>query len=266
MVEVVRRLIAVSMVGVVLVVGAVWALQRRLVYFPSQAVPPLPATVEEVHTSTDDGLQLRGWLVRESADDPLLIVFHGNGGTGADRLPLADALTPQGAAVLLAEYRGYGGNPGTPSEEGFTRDAVAWRAWADAHHEGPISYLGESLGAAVATRLATTHPPAALVLRSPFTSLPEVGAVHYPFLPLVSWVLRDRYPVEALIGQVEAPVLIIAGGADSLVPVAQSRAVHDAVTADRRWLEVPGVGHNDLELLAGDRVVDAIADWVLAAT
>ncbi|HUG84814.1 MAG TPA: alpha/beta hydrolase, partial [Euzebya sp.] len=249
----------VVVLGVVIVAGLLWGLQRRLIYFPSQAVALLPGWVEEVETTTGDGLTLRGWVARRDRDEPLLLVFHGNGGTGADRLPLAEALRPHGVAVLLTEYRGYGGNPGTPSEEGLARDAVAWRSWADAHHDGPVAYLGESLGAAVATRLATAAPPAALVLRSPFTSLAAVGGVHYPFLPL-RWLLSDRFEVADRIADVDAPVLVIAGDADEIVPPAQSRAVHEAATQPERLVEVAGARHNDLDMLAGEQVIEAIVD------
>lgn len=253
------RTLLVVVVAVVVVVGLLVGLQRRLVYFPGQAVPAPPPGVAEVVARTGDGLELAGWLSRDHADQPLLLVFPGNAGTRAGRLPLATALRVHGAAVLLADYRGFGGNAGVPSEDGLARDADAWRAWADAHHEGPVAYLGESLGAGVATRLAVASPPSALVLRSPFTSLADVGSVHYPFLP-VRWLLRDRFEVATRIGAVDAPVLVVAGTADEIVPIAQSRAVYAAATAPRRWLEIPGAHHNDLDLLAGPPLIAAIVD------
>ena len=115
--------------------------------------------------------------------------------------------------------------------------------------------FGESLGAAVATRLARERPVAALVLRSPFTSLADVGARHYRFLP-VRTLSRARFPVRDTVGTVTVPVHVVAGGADEVVPASQSRAV--AAAAGASYIEVPGAGHNDPELCHGLLVVDAV--------
>ncbi|NUT46467.1 MAG: alpha/beta hydrolase, partial [Saccharothrix sp.] len=120
-----------------------------------------------------------------------------------------------------------------------------------------LVYFGESLGAAVAAELATAHPPAGLVLRSPFTDLAAVGARHYPFLP-VRWLLLDRFPTERHVARVDAPVTVVLGTSDSIVPPEQSRAV--AAAAGARTVEVAGADHNDRVLLDGSELVDAIVD------
>jgi len=120
-------------------------------------------------------------------------------------------------------------------------------------------YFGESLGAAVATELAREHPPAGLVLRSPFVDLAAVGREHYPFLP-VRALLRDRYPVAELVRRIEVPTTVVYGGGDSIVPPAQSRAVADAAARLHRVVEVPGADHNDLVLLSGEEVVSAVVE------
>lgn len=252
-----KRWFALILLGGVLVAGVLVGLQRQFIYFPGSSLPPPPDGITAVTTTTEDGLVLTGWLARRESDEPLLLVFHGNAGTVADRLPLAEALGPHGVAVLLTGYRGYGGNPGTPSEEGFAQDAVAWQSWARANHDGPLAYLGESIGTGVATRLAVTHPPRAVVLRSPFTSLVDVGQTHYPWLPL-RWLLQDRYGVAERIGQVQAPTLVVAGEADQIVPVSQSRAVFQAATQPKQWLEVTDATHNHPALLNGEEMVNAI--------
>ena len=248
------------MLGVVLLVtGGLWALQRRLVHVPDQHVGPVPAGVEEVTAPTDDGLALRGWLV--PADDPgapLLVVLHGNAGDRADRLPLAEALRPHGIATLLTDYRGYGGNPGRPSEAGLRADARAWRRWAEDHHDGPVALYGGSIGAAPAVWAAAEDPPAALVLRSPFPSLAAVARRQVP-LPGLRWLLRDRYEVLAASGRVTVPTLVVAGTADDLVPAELSWEVADALGGPVERLAVDGAGHNDLALFAGGEVVTAIA-------
>jgi pimeloyl-ACP methyl ester carboxylesterase len=119
-------------------------------------------------------------------------------------------------------------------------------------------YYGESLGSAVVTELAVEHPPAGLVLRSPFVDLASVGRVHYPFLP-VGLLLRDRYPVTEHLARVRVPVTVVLGSRDSIVPSAQSRAVAEAAPRLRQVVEVDA-DHNDRALLDGDTLVDAVAD------
>ena len=260
------RVVAIVAVVVVLVIGLAWAFQRRLVYFPASApVPPagtvLPGAVD-VSFRTDDGLALRAWLVTPRGPDrgTAVLVAPGNAGDRSVRVPFAAALAGRGLTVLLLDYRGYGGNPGGPSEEGLARDAVAARRFLveeRGFQPDRLLYYGESLGCAVVTHLATRHPPAGLVLRSPFTDLASVGRAHYPFLP-VRALLRDRYPVADEIATVQVPVTVVYGGADSVVPPAQSRRVAAAAPALHALVEVPGADHNDRALLDGPALIDAV--------
>jgi fermentation-respiration switch protein FrsA (DUF1100 family) len=176
-------------------------------------------------------------------------------------------LAAKGLAVLLLDYRGYGGNPGAPSERGLLTDARAARAYLIGHgvpaHR--LIYFGESLGAAVATRLAAEQPPAALVLRSPFTSLAAVGSHHYPLLP-IRLLLRDRFPVSELINQVRAPTVVIYGSADTIVPPEQSAAVAAAAGGLVRVIEVAGADHNDAALLEGNDLIAAVFDLARSLT
>ena len=187
---------------------------------------------------------------------------NGNAGDRAVRAPLARALAEQRLAVLLFDYRGYGGNPGSPSEDGLARDVRAARAYlVDEAGLTPdrVLYYGESLGAAVVTELAAEHPPAGLVLRSPFVDLASVGHTHYPFLP-VRMLLKDRYPLVEHLADVKVPVTVVYGDADSIVLPEQSRAV--AHSAPRLWqvLEVSGADHNDRVLLDGAVLIAAVVD------
>jgi hypothetical protein len=182
------------------------------------------------------------------------------------RAPLARALSAAGLAVLLFDYRGYGGNPGSPSEEGLALDVRAARSHLLEEvgvPEGRLVYYGESLGCAVVTELAVDHPPAGLLLRSPFVDLAAVGEVHYPFLPVRS-LLRDRYPVAAQVAEVRVPTTVVYGTADTIVPPEQSRQVADAAAQLRRRVEVPGAGHNDTVLLDGGVLVDAVVELATA--
>jgi hypothetical protein len=164
--------------------------------------------------------------------------------------------------VLLFDYRGYGGNPGSPSEDGLAQDVRAARAFLVDHAgvaPSALIYFGESLGAGVVVGLADEHPPAGLVLRSPFTSLADVGRVHYPFLP-VRTLLRDRFPVLDTMPSIDVPTVVVLGTSDSIIPPQQSRAVAAAAPGLRELVEISGADHNDLALLNGRELVDAVVE------
>ena len=248
------------------------ALQRRLTYFPSAGPVPSARRVldggRDVTLETADGLDLGAWLVPANGDSVTVLVANGNGGDRAGRAPLARALVRRGMGVLLFDYRGFGGNPGTPSEQGLALDIRAARRHL-VEHAGVSSerllYFGESLGSAVATELATEHAPAGMVLRSPFVDLASAGRHHYPYLP-VRLLAHDRYPLADNLLRVRAPVLVVYGTADTVVPVEQSRAVADTAPRLHARLEVEGADHNDPALLNGRRLVAAVADLARAVT
>nr|WP_246075783.1 alpha/beta hydrolase [Nonomuraea terrae] len=241
----------------VLVLGLLWVFQRRLIYLPDRGmVPPAAAVIpgaRDVSFTTRDGLRLAAWYV-PGRHDVTVLVMGGNAGNRLHRAPLARALAEHGLPVLLMDYRGYGGNPGSPTEEGLHLDALAARAFVGSPR---VVYFGESLGGAVATRLALEHPPAGLVLRSPFTDLADAGQVNYPFLP-VRALLRDRFPVVSDIGRVRAPVVVVYGSRDTIVPPHLSRAVAEA--AGTTAVEITGAGHNDLAMLNGRELIDAVVE------
>ncbi len=254
------RAVLVVVVVLVLVVGMLWALQRKLIYFPDRDRPAPPSGVQEVALTTVDGVRLTAWLLAPSTMDIAVLVAPGNAGNRGDRLGLARDLADKGFAVLLLDYRGYGGNAGTPSEDGLARDVRA--AWD--HLTGPAGFtadrivlFGESLGAAVVTRLATEVRPRGVVLRSPFASLAAVGRAHYPFLP-VGALLRDRFPVVERVRNVEAPTVVVYGTRDTVVPPEQSREVADAAANLVDTVAVEGADHNDAVLGAGNVVVEAV--------
>jgi fermentation-respiration switch protein FrsA (DUF1100 family) len=214
----------------------------------------------DVVLETEDGIRLGAWYLPGGRS--AVLVCNGNAGDRSMRAALAAGLSRMGHSVLLFDYRGYGGNPGRPSEDGLTADAHAAHAWLAAQPGVErMAYFGESLGAAVAVGLAVQRPPAALVLRSPFTSLPDVGAVHYSWLP-VRRLLLDRYPSIERIASVGAPLLVIAGDRDDIVPVSLSRRLYDAAAEPKRFILVPGAGHNDTALLDGPRMLGEIEGFL----
>jgi fermentation-respiration switch protein FrsA (DUF1100 family) len=257
---------AIVALGVVLI----WTLQRKLMYFPLTDVPA-PAAIglgaTPVRFPTRDGLGLEGWFIAPPGDQPAwftAIVFNGNAGNRAFRAPLGDALARRGIAVLLFDYRGYGGNPGAPTEQGLALDSRAARDYVLSRRDVDplrLAYFGESLGSGVAVDLAAEHPPAALILRSPFPSMAAVGAFHYPLLP-VRWLLRDRYSTIDRISRIRCPLLVIAGEVDSIVPPAHSRAVFEAATQPKTLTIIERADHNDEALSWGRALIDAVVRFL----
>jgi fermentation-respiration switch protein FrsA (DUF1100 family) len=263
--RVARRLVGGAAVAYLLLCGATWLLQRRLLYFPG--FPPSPrlpsdsvaAGLEEVRAQTEDGLALSGWWWPGESGATLL-VFGGNASNRMALLPWARTVHSRlGASLLLADYRGYGDNPGAPTEEGLYLDALAWRAWLEGRATGPIVYLGTSLGSGVAVELATRHTPDALILESPFTSAVDVGAAAYPFLP-VRLLQKDRYENISKVSALPCPLLVLHGVADPIVPVEHGRALVAAAGGPARLVEIPGAGHEDLLHVGGERWLSAVEE------
>jgi fermentation-respiration switch protein FrsA (DUF1100 family) len=237
-----------------------------LIYFPSRdMIAPATAGLagtEEVTFSAADTPTLHAWFVPSASAPPrfTVIVFNGNAGNRSHRSDLARAFRAQDLSVLLFDYRGYGDNDGAPSESGLAADARAARAYVAARRDVDpkrVIYFGESLGSAVATKLASEHPPAALVLRSPFNTIAEVGRIHYPWLP-VSWLLRDRFAPAEHIQRIRSPLLVIAGDRDTIVPFAQSQRLYEAAAQPKTLVVIKGADHNDEALLAGAEMVRAL--------
>jgi len=260
------RVLLLLVVVVGMVVGAMWALQRRLIYFPDATnVPPAGEVVggaRDITLHTEDGLELDAWFVPADADPDLrmaVLLAPGNGGNRLGRADFAEELSRRGLAVLLLEYRGYGGNPGSPSEEGLVADARAGAGALEALGFPPerTIYFGESLGTGVVAALQAKRPPAGLVLRSPFTDLAEVGSHHYPWLP-VRLLLRDRFPVLEHLKRSDVPVTVVYGDRDAVVPSRLSAQVAAEAPTLVEEVVLPGADHNDA-VMFGPPVADAVA-------
>jgi len=266
-----RVILGFAFVALVLVavLTLVWLGQRRLIYFPDTGRPSLDRAgltgTEAVEFETGDHVRLGGWFVPGSGPSPrpTAIVFGGNAGHREYRAPLAHSLRGHGLNILLVDYRGYGGNSGTATEEGLADDARAAREYLLSRTDvdpARMVYFGESLGAAVAVRLAAEHPPAALILRSPFASLADVGRYHYPILP-VRMLLRDRFASIDRAHLLRSPVLVVAGTRDTIVPIEHTRRLVDAITAPKRFVEL-AANHNDEALLDGEEMIQSIVRFL----
>ncbi len=243
------------------------AVQRSLLFYPDPGRPDPgrwgAADFEPVETRTEDGLEITGWYrPPASADRPVVVLFHGNAGHVGHRVFKARELAGAGFGVLLAGYRGFSGNPGSPGEAGFMRDAAAQigRLGSIGVGSDRLVLYGESLGTAVAVRIAhglagQGTPVAAVVLETPFTSLADVAQHHYPLVPFRS-IIVDRFDALRDVAAVAAPILVLHGDRDDVVPQRLGRQLYDAAADPKEAVWIPGGHHNDLwSRGAGDAIV-----------
>ena len=228
-------------------------LLNRLLFFPSREIltaPPVP--YEDVAIG-----RLHGWWVPATAPRiGQVLLLHGNAGNIGDRVPHVALLSAAGFDVLTFDYSGYGRSGGRPSEQATYEDARAARA---AMSPGRVFYLGESLGGAVALQLAIEHPPAGLILQSTFTSVRHMARLHYPFVPRA--LVPDAYPSLRIIRDLRAPLLVLHGSEDPIVPLMDGEALFEAAPEPKRLEVLPGIGHNDVLARAGARWIETITDW-----
>jgi fermentation-respiration switch protein FrsA (DUF1100 family) len=233
-------------------VGGLSAVQRDLMYFPNPNRPAAEAagiaSLREIELVTSDGLRLLAWYVPPPQDGPVVVYFHGNGGNLQNRVPRLAEFAKAGLGVLMPEYRGYGGNEGEPTETGLYSDADAAMEFvrSEGINGSRVVVYGESLGTGVATYAATQQEaPGALVLEAPYTSMTELVADKMSFVPS-RVLLKDRYDSLSRIGRVRAPILILHGEQDELVPIRLGRQLFEAAPEPKEFWSAEGAGHNDL--------------------
>ena len=246
-------LAAIATIYAVALAGLYW-LQGRLVY-PLEQIEAfknaeLEARTQAVVIRTEDALDL---TVRYKAPPeesaPTVILFHGNGEDLAQRGHIALELIEAGYGVLLAEYRGYGGNPGKPHEAGLYADARAAFAYASARSDAIVLH-GYSLGSGVAVQLASEARIDALILEAPFTSIVDVAAKRFPLFP-VRLLSRDRYDSLSKIASIRAPLLIYGGTKDGVIPPAHFQRLFDAARGDKHFALVEDADHLDVWTMGG---------------
>lgn len=262
------RLLLILPALYLLVAAYYYTQQRSYLYYPDTRRPD-PHLAETLHmtpavTTTADGLLLEGWYRAPADGKPVIVLFHGNGGNIAGRARKADKFLAKGYGVLLAEYRGYGGNPGKPTEKGFYQDARAYMAWLAEHDIPPERTVlyGESIGSGSAVQMASEYPAVrGLVLESPFTSLAETAQSHMSYLP-VRFMIIDRFDNLSKISGLKTPVLILHGAKDAIVPYGQGKRLFEAAREPKFLETYPLAGHNDLyENGAADRVLGFL-EWL----
>ena len=228
---------------------ALYFVQRTMIYFPDRSKPAPVDGVEIVNVTANDGQKIESWYFEGTdPDKPTIIYFHGNAGHYGQRAYKAIHYIRAGYGVLLAEYRGYGGNDGDISEEGLYNDAraqIRWLIEEKAIDTSGIVIYGESIGSGPAVQMASEFPIKALILETPFASLYEIAAKRFFFLP-VRFLLKDRYMNIEKIQSVNAPILIIHGRKDNTIPFESGKRLFDKANQPKKFIEVPQANHNNL--------------------
>jgi uncharacterized protein len=248
---VLKSILVFLLVGYGAMVAIVYFAQRALMYFPDRTrTPPGEAGLpeaEEVTLAAADGEKLVAWYVPAAEEKPVVLYFHGNGGALVHRVRRFRGLIAGGNGLLALSYRGYGGSSGSPTEEGLLADAAAAYAFAAARYPASrIAVFGESLGTGVAIWLAAEKPVARVLLQAPYTSIADVAAAAYPFLP-VRFLLKDRYRSDERVARVTAPVLVIHGERDRVVPIEYGERLYALIRAPKKFVRFPEGGHVDLD-------------------
>ena len=257
--------LALSLFAVYAVVAvAAFVLQRRLMYFPdSERVSPtvynLAGAKERILTAPD-GTLLITWYAPAAPGKPTLLYFHGNAGNLASRAERIRRFVARGYGVLMLSYRGYGGSGGSPSEAANVADGgLAYEALRnDGVPASDIVVYGESLGSGVAVQVAANHEVGGLVLDAPYTSIVDVAALSYPWLPVRPFMF-DRYETVNHLPDVTAPLLVLHGEEDRVIPVSMGRAVYDAALAPKEIATFPRAGHSDHHLHGS---YDVLFRWI----
>ncbi len=234
----------------------IFVFQSNFIYFPQKEIFETPDMAglpyETISFAAADGVKLSGWFIPAEKPRGVILFCHGNAGNITHRLASILVFHRLGLSTFIFDYRGYGASEGKPSEKGTYLDAeAAWRYLTEEGHLPPtgIILFGRSLGGAIATRLAQDRTPKALIVESTFTSVPDIAANIYPFLP-VRLLTRFDYNAREHIRKVNCPVLIIHSTGDDIIPFAHGRRLFEAAKEPKQFLEIAGT-HNDGFITSG---------------
>jgi len=246
---VVKWAVVLAVAGYVALLLVMYLAQRSLMYFPDLTLRPaasagLPEAIDVTLTAAD-GERLLAWYVAPQSDKPVVLYFQGNGGGLDLRADRFRKLVADGTGLLALNYRGYGGSTGHPTETGLIADANAAYDFAAAKVPATrIMLWGESLGTGVAVALAARQPVARVLLESPYTSIADVAAAVYWFVP-ARLLIKDAFRSDERIARVTAPILILHGERDTVVPIKYGERLYSLIRAPKQMVRLPGAGHND---------------------
>lgn len=257
-------------IGYALLAAMLFFYQPNLLYFPNMPTRQIQATpevigldYEQLGLTTADDEQLDAWFIPAERVRGTVLFCHGNAGNLSHRLDSIRLFHELGLSVLIFDYRGYGQSTGKPTEKGTYRDAAAaWQYLVEQRGISPehIILFGRSLGAAIAADLATRQPAAGVILESAFTSVPDVAAQLYPWLP-VRWLSRYRYNTRKKLADIHSPVLIVHSRNDEIIPYANGEHLFEAANEPKLFLELRG-GHNDGFMVSGDSYIRGLEVFI----
>ena len=262
----VMSVVSVFAIGYAVLASAVFFYQPRLLYFPDMPTRQIDATPEDIGLDfesvtlvTSDNVQLDAWFLPADPARGTLLFCHGNAGNISHRLDSLRLFHELGLSVLIFDYRGYGQSTGTPTEEDTYRDAdAAWQYLVQQRGIAPqhIILFGRSLGASIAARLASRQAAAGVILESAFTSVPDIAAKFYPWLP-VRWMSRYQYNTREQLADIHSPVLIVHSRDDEIISYDNGEDLFEAASKPKQFLELRG-GHNDAYLVSGESYVQGV--------
>jgi len=256
-------------IGIYVVIAALlFIFQSHYVYYPERVLSADPSSIglqfESVSFETADGVKLFGWFIPSQSARGVLLFFHGNAGNISHRLESIQIFHQLGLDVFIFDYRGYGQSEGKPSEQGTYKDAeAAWRYLVEERQTNPsqVIVFGRSLGGVVASWLAQSRTPGALILESTCTSLGDIAATLYPYLP-VRLLLRFEYNTAEYLGRVNCPVLIVHSRDDEIMPFSHGRRLFEMAKEPKKFLEITGT-HNEGFITSGKRYEEGLNAFIL---
>lgn len=248
--------------------GFLFVFQSHYVYYPERVLIADPGTIrlnfESIYFRTEDGVTLFGWFIPCENSRGVILFCHGNAGNISHRLESIQIFHRLGLDVFIFDYRGYGKSEGKPTELGTYKDAEA--AWGYLVKErktnrSQIIVFGRSLGGAIASWLASNHKPGALILESTFTSLSDVAAKFYPYLP-VRLLLRFKYHTAEYLGRVNCPVLVVHSRNDEIMPFNHGNQLFKTANEPKKFLEISGT-HNEGFITSGKDYEEGLNGFIL---
>lgn len=257
-------------IGYLALMVFVYFYQKNLLFlpdFPNRNIEATPKDIgleyEDVTLDTVDKVKLHAWWIKQVDPRGTILFFHGNAGNIGHRLETLRLFHELGYQTLIIEYRGYGQSVGTPSEQGLYADAeAAWRYLREQRQIPPedIVIAGRSLGAAVALYLADRHKPKALIMESAFTSVPDMAAIHYGWLP-VRWLSKYQFDNKQRIRRIQCPVLLIHSQQDEITPYSQARRLYQLAPEPKQFVTLRG-GHNDAQFSDYQTYINGLRDFL----
>ena len=262
----IRILIIVISVFVVFI-ALFYIFQSHYIYYPDRTLLADPGRIglqfESVYFETADGVKLSGWFIPSDSARGVILFCHGNAGNISHRLESIHIFHQLELDVFIFDYRGYGQSEGKPTEKGTYQDAeAAWRYLTEERQLAPteIIVFGRSLGGAIASWLAQSHTPGALIVESTFTSLGDIAATLYPYLP-VRLLLRFEYHTAEYLSRVNCPVLIVHSRDDEIMPFSHGRRLFEVAGEPKRFLEITGT-HNEGFITSGKRYEEGLNAFI----